>query len=374
MPSALLAVCVERDASPGEQVVDLPDARRAEPRRARAHRAASPPGGCDREVAAILRPRIAPRLADERPRDHARDVVGRNEHLARDLARRDTAPRAERPLRAPRPERPSPPTCTGSTHPCAGARGPNSSMTAVPLPTTFPITAASRPPRELVDDLGGNPSRIGRETASRDARRRSPSGRSCCPCPPTRDHQAPRAVGGRRRTRRPRAARCCPSPPLRGSAGPSRRRRARRCRACRCRRRRTRRRRAPRRSPTPSSTMIAARRVTPVALEITARQPAAKPGEHLVRTQARRIARDLGHVDALVAVGADQRRDVADRAGNVRHVDHRHVHRDDPDDGRAPSANEHACRGCSARGDIRRRSRSPSVAMRRSPVARHVPP
>ena len=53
-------------------------------------------------------------------------------------------------------------------------------------------------------------------------------------------------------------------------------------------------------------------------------------------------SRDLGDVDAVVAVGADERRDVADLARHVGHVDHRHVHRDDAGDRRALPADENA--------------------------------
>ena len=79
----------------------------------------------------------------------------------------------------------------------------------------------------------------------------------------------------------------------------------------------------------------------------------------------------------VVAVRADQRRDVADRARNVGHVDHRHVHRDDADHRRALAAHEHATRDCRARADIRPRSRSPasrSGARRRRDTSRRSSP
>src|SRR3954471_20120527 len=91
--------------------------------------------------------------------------------------------------------------------------------------------------------------------------------------------------------------------------------------------------------PTPSSTMMIARLLIGL-VTITTWQPRAQTGEQLVRgnTAGRRDALDR---EQLVAVATNERRHVAHLALDLRHIGHRHVHRDVSGDACLAPADEH---------------------------------
>ena len=79
MPSALLAVWRDADAPAGEQIVDLADARARNAAAASASSSVSAGGAIEKSRRFVVRA-YAPGRPDERPRDHARHVVRRDEH------------------------------------------------------------------------------------------------------------------------------------------------------------------------------------------------------------------------------------------------------------------------------------------------------
>ena len=229
----------------------------------------------------------------------------------------DTAHRAESRLRSPRSEKPNRPTCTDPRTRPLVLRG-HIVDDVRPASHDVPDHAAPGAALEFGDELRRESGRVRRERLARDARRRSPNGRSCCPCRPTAEPSTPTrrsraAVGGT-----PASGAMLPKPARSrfGSRHPADRARdvaervaahvavvARRPGA------------AP--MPTPSSTMIAARRVIRYA---STYRRGSRPRRPVSTSYGLRspIAATSFDVDSIVAVGADERRDVADRARRYR--------------------------------------------------------